>query len=90
MLSVCAEHLRSRWMAVTHREGGAVKRDGLREGMTEHEGRAFCVTFDDGYEDTLPAALPVLQDLQIPATVYLRDHDHRGHRAADLVPCRRR
>jgi peptidoglycan/xylan/chitin deacetylase (PgdA/CDA1 family) len=45
--------------------------DGLRERMTDHEARAFCVTFDDGYEDTLSAALPVLQDLQIPATVYL-------------------
>jgi peptidoglycan/xylan/chitin deacetylase (PgdA/CDA1 family) len=34
-------------------------------------GRSFCVTFDDGYEDMLEGALPVLQDLSIPATVYL-------------------
>jgi peptidoglycan/xylan/chitin deacetylase (PgdA/CDA1 family) len=34
-------------------------------------GRAFCVTFDDGYEDTHGEALPVLQALSIPATVYL-------------------
>jgi peptidoglycan/xylan/chitin deacetylase (PgdA/CDA1 family) len=33
--------------------------------------RSFCVTFDDGYEDTLREALPVLRALSIPATVYL-------------------
>jgi peptidoglycan/xylan/chitin deacetylase (PgdA/CDA1 family) len=34
-------------------------------------GRVFCITFDDGYEDTLDEALPVLQALSIPATVFL-------------------
>jgi peptidoglycan/xylan/chitin deacetylase (PgdA/CDA1 family) len=43
--------------------------DALRDGVGE--GRSFCVTFDDGYADTLGAALPVLRDLSIPATVYL-------------------
>ena len=43
--------------------------DALRDGAAE--GRSFCVTFDDGYADTLSAALPVLRDLAIPATVYL-------------------
>jgi peptidoglycan/xylan/chitin deacetylase (PgdA/CDA1 family) len=41
----------------------------LRDGTGD--GRSFCVTFDDGYADTLSAALPVLRDLAIPATVYL-------------------
>jgi peptidoglycan/xylan/chitin deacetylase (PgdA/CDA1 family) len=45
--------------------------DAVGDGTTGNAGRAFCVTFDDGYEDTLSEALPVLQDLQIPATVYL-------------------
>jgi peptidoglycan/xylan/chitin deacetylase (PgdA/CDA1 family) len=34
-------------------------------------GRMFCVTFDDGYQDTLDRALPVLQALSMPATVFL-------------------
>jgi peptidoglycan/xylan/chitin deacetylase (PgdA/CDA1 family) len=45
--------------------------DALRDGTIASTGRAFCVTFDDGYEDTLTEALPVLRDLAIPATVYL-------------------
>ena len=45
--------------------------DALRDGVTERPGRSFCVTFDDGYEDTLTAALPILRDLSIPATVYV-------------------
>jgi glycosyltransferase involved in cell wall biosynthesis/peptidoglycan/xylan/chitin deacetylase (PgdA/CDA1 family) len=32
--------------------------------------RFVCVTFDDGYRDTLEHALPVLEDLGIPATVF--------------------
>lgn len=35
------------------------------------DGRYACVTFDDGYLDTLDTALPVLERLGIPATVYV-------------------
>jgi len=35
------------------------------------QGRAVVVTFDDGYLGTYTEAFPVLQDYQIPATVYL-------------------
>ncbi|HEY2936957.1 MAG TPA: glycosyltransferase [Gaiellaceae bacterium] len=34
------------------------------------EGRYVCVTFDDGYLDTLEHALPVLEELGIPATIF--------------------
>ena len=33
--------------------------------------RRVCVTFDDGYHDNLEHAVPVLDDLEIPATIYL-------------------
>jgi peptidoglycan/xylan/chitin deacetylase (PgdA/CDA1 family) len=35
------------------------------------DGRFVCVTFDDGYRDNLEAAAPVLEEYEIPATVYL-------------------
>jgi peptidoglycan/xylan/chitin deacetylase (PgdA/CDA1 family) len=34
-------------------------------------GRHVCVTFDDGYHDTLDNALPALRDLGIPATIFV-------------------
>jgi peptidoglycan/xylan/chitin deacetylase (PgdA/CDA1 family) len=34
-------------------------------------GRYVCVTFDDGYHDILDNAIPVLRDLQIPATIFV-------------------
>ena len=34
-------------------------------------GRYVCVTFDDGYHDVLDNAIPVLRDLQIPATIFV-------------------
>lgn len=35
------------------------------------DGRYVCVTFDDGYLDNLVHALPVLEQCQIPATVFV-------------------
>jgi peptidoglycan/xylan/chitin deacetylase (PgdA/CDA1 family) len=34
-------------------------------------GRYVCVTFDDGYRDVLDHAVPVLRELQIPATIFV-------------------
>lgn len=42
----------------------------VEEGRAEH-GRAFLLTFDDGYADNIDVALPVLQELGLPATLFL-------------------
>lgn len=35
------------------------------------EGRYVCVTFDDGYRDNLEHGVPVLEKLEIPATIFV-------------------
>jgi peptidoglycan/xylan/chitin deacetylase (PgdA/CDA1 family) len=49
-----------------------VSLDALRERVLQGErrGRHVCLTFDDGYEDTLRLALPVLRRHGAPFTVY--------------------
>ena len=50
------------------------------------EGRYVCVTFDDGYRDVLEHALPVLEDLQIPATIFVVGDILEGRRSFDWHP----
>lgn len=47
--------------------------DGLLEALSGHEltTPAFSLTFDDGYESVVTQALPILESLSIPATVFL-------------------
>ena len=40
------------------------------EAVTSSDGRTFAVTFDDGYRSVLRAALPVLERLGVPATLF--------------------
>ena len=35
------------------------------------EGQWFCITLDDGYRDNLEIALPILEELELPATIYV-------------------
>jgi peptidoglycan/xylan/chitin deacetylase (PgdA/CDA1 family) len=42
---------------------------GLSEGSLPR--RAACITFDDGYADNVTLALPILQDLGLPATFFI-------------------
>lgn len=35
------------------------------------EGKEICITFDDGYRDNITNALPILEEFQIPATVFV-------------------
>lgn len=44
---------------------------GFEQDWNEVEGDAVCITFDDGYMDNFTNALPVLQEFEIPATVFV-------------------
>lgn len=50
------------------------------------DGRYACVTFDDGYLDTLDTALPVLESLGIPATVFVVVDVLEGRATFDWSP----
>ena len=63
-----AEHMRSLSKVGEPRSVDAVV-EGLDRGVLPE--RAICVTFDDGYADNLTAAVPVLRDGGVPATVFV-------------------
>lgn len=56
------------------RRGTFVSADAAVEGLAAGragEGRTFVLTFDDGYMDNLEVAMPVIQDLCVPAMMFL-------------------
>ncbi len=59
----------------------------MSEGMPylreEKQGRVVVITFDDGYVDTLDAALPVLRSFGFTATTYVVSRRMGGHNAWD-------
>lgn len=67
MLSVTPEHFEQqmRWL----KENYHVVR--FADEWDSVEGDAVCVTFDDGYRDNFLIAAPILNQLQIPATVFV-------------------
>lgn len=44
---------------------------GFGEDWNKVEGDAVCITFDDGYRDNFVTAVPILNKLRIPATIFV-------------------
>lgn len=72
----------------------------IRESVNGHSlpPKVFCVTFDDGYANNFKYALPVLEQLQVPATIFVAtgyldsidpfpfdDWVHKGSRLVDPI-----
>lgn len=72
VLAVRRDEFRRQMEAVLACGGHVVRLDAAVDLLTHPlEGLYICVTFDDGYRDTLDYAAPVLRELGIPATVFL-------------------
>lgn len=67
LLAVTPEHFEEqmRWLRENYR---IVSFD---EDWSQMEGDAICITFDDGYRDNFLTAIPILNELQIPATIFV-------------------
>lgn len=67
LLAVTPEHFEEqmRWLRENYR---IVSFD---EDWNQIEGDAVCITFDDGYRDNFLTAIPILNELQIPATIFV-------------------
>jgi peptidoglycan/xylan/chitin deacetylase (PgdA/CDA1 family) len=71
-LAITPEQFRRQMLSLLERDMSFVT---LGEALTHlgepATGRHVCVTFDDGYLDTVELALPILTELGIPATVFV-------------------
>ncbi len=57
-------------------------------GRQELPDSAVCLTFDDGYQDNLTLALPILEEFQCPAIVYVvSDYVQQQHCKKNLPIC---
>jgi peptidoglycan/xylan/chitin deacetylase (PgdA/CDA1 family) len=71
-LSVSPERFRRQMHAIAEGDAQPIRLDHALDLLRAPvEGRYVCVTFDDGYRDNLEAAAPVLEELGIPATIYV-------------------
>jgi peptidoglycan/xylan/chitin deacetylase (PgdA/CDA1 family) len=64
----------ARCMRTLKREGRAISMHHVLhhcESATPFPPRSFAVTFDDGFENNLSVAAPILSDCNIPATIYV-------------------
>lgn len=67
LLSVTPEHFAGQmdWLKANYK---IIRFD---ENWDQLEGAAVCITFDDGYRDNFHTAAPILEQRQIPATVFV-------------------
>ena len=68
------QYLKERgWRVISISEGIALSQAAKQKGghSSDEGGRLVALTFDDGYQDFLTKALPVLQDFGYPATIFL-------------------
>jgi glycosyltransferase involved in cell wall biosynthesis/peptidoglycan/xylan/chitin deacetylase (PgdA/CDA1 family) len=71
-LSVSPRRFHEQMRAVAESGAEPIRLDRALECLREAvAGRYVCVTFDDGYRDNLVAAAPVLEEFEIPATIFL-------------------
>lgn len=72
-----AEHLQ-----VVRKFGVALRLESLPAALEDNRSfrEGVCVTFDDGYADTLHTAIPLLQRYDIPATVFVVSGQHARKR----------
>ena len=71
-LAVAPDAFRRQMEEVLERYGAVTRLDRALDLLDEPVAEPLvCVTFDDGYRDTLDVAAPILRELGVPATVYL-------------------
>ena len=72
VLAVAPDLFRRHMEAVRNSAARVLRLDTAIDALSRPvEDFCICVTFDDGYEDALSVAAPILREFEMPATVYL-------------------